>query len=375
VRRGPTWRALPLEIATRSSDRRTAARWGSAFALRETVANRLEWTVEHAEGRPCVHFSTRLPRGSYLLWIPPGQGLYETQYPIEVRRDRAWKETCELAEEEAPPLPPGMEPVDGVSAAKYWRFVPAGPFDVSGDRDSTQSPKRREAWIRVPEKGDEGLYVARFEVTSAMYRAYLDDASWHGLAASFPHVPRQNGVASEETAYWRHGEQGYRPLPELTWWTDEMPVHSISWADADDFCGWLTGRSGGGRWRFQLPTQDEWEKAARGPSGRFFPWGDAFDPTFCRSFESRTREQQETMPEPIALYPIDESPYGVRDLAGGMREWTSSRLEGPAPWRITKGGSWAHGSGIARSAGLTANAPENVFPSLGFRIVARRRGP
>ncbi len=105
---------------------------------------------------------------------------------------------------------------------------------------------------------------------------------------------------------------------------DDRPVMGVSWDDVADYARWLTARAGGGRWRFELPAEDEWEKAACGPDGRFFPWGDEFAATFCRRQDSRTREPPQLQPEAIGLFPLDESPYGLRDLGGGMREWTAT---------------------------------------------------
>lgn len=131
-------------------------------------------------------------------------------------------------------------------------------------------------------------------------------------------------------------------------------------------------RLGRGKWEFLLPSEDEWEKAARGADSRFFAWGDEFDPTFCRMESSRAGEQEELDSEPFGLFPVDESPFGLRDMSGGMAEWTRT-LAGPqGEWRILKGGSWGATPPLCRVAYRLESVPESVDDFLGLRLAARR---
>jgi len=153
----------------------------------------------------------------------------------------------------------------------------------------------------------------------------------------------------------------------------EWPIGAISWEDSVDYCAWLTKTCGGGEWRFELPSEDEWEKAARGCDGRFFPWGNGFDPTFCNMRGSREGEQErQRLPEPRGLFPLDESPYGVRDLAGGMSECSATVSGSRAEHRIEKGGSLAGAEALCRSAYRQLIGPRNVNFVTGFRVCARR---
>ncbi len=333
-----------------------------AYPLRLLEGNRI--------GLPVVDgaavFKERLPKGAYLLYVPQGQGLYETRYPFEVGREFEWDEACELVAEEAPPLPPGLDP----SLAKaYWIHVSAGPYRASGDPKAQQSPPRRAARIRVPEKGDGGFFLGRFEVTCAMYLVYLDDRAWQGEEAAAARLPRQ---APEAGFYWeKDGSGGFRmALCGADW-----PVFAISWDDAVDYCKWLTKTSGHGEWSFCLPEEDEWEKAARGPDGRPFPWGDSFDSTFCRMQTSRPGEQENLDSEPDGLFPLDESPFGLRDMAGGMGEWSATVTGTKKQWRILKGGAWGSPSAGCRAGSRLGNVPRGVGGRYGLRVCARRAPP
>ncbi|MBI3269652.1 MAG: SUMF1/EgtB/PvdO family nonheme iron enzyme [Planctomycetes bacterium] len=406
--------AAPEPEAMRTMRRETV------YRLDVGAANRVELNAEPASLLPSIPgvrtadaitgdrqaflFRATLPRGSYLLYVPAGQGVCETRYPFEVARDRAWDEVCELPPEtEAPPLPPGL----GLSAALpapspggqagYWRYVPAGPYRASGDPAARQSIARDAAVLRLPEgeawtaeraaRGApprvEGYYLARFNVTGAMYLEYLNDRTWHAGAKAFARVPRHDQEATEKTAYATLGAEGKFALRTVQ---ADWPVLGISWQDATDYASWLTRRLGGagpglrgavreGGWRFDLPTEDEWEKAARGADGRFFPWGDAFHPSFCRMTTSRAGEQGMSNPEPYGLFPLDESVYGARDLAGCMGTWTAT-LAGPnGVYRIFKGGTWGAAAPVSRSAARDAGVPGYVYADNGIRVVARRTGP
>ena len=106
----------------------------------------------------------------------------------------------------------------------------------------------------------------------------------------------------------------------------DLPVLCVTWFQAAAFVRWLaktTGRP------FHLPSDLEWEKAARGADGRAFPMGNRMDPAFAKLRESRP---EATQPEPVGAFVHDESPYGVRDLAGGVGDWTCTAADGkPLP--------------------------------------------
>jgi serine/threonine-protein kinase len=169
------------------------------------------------------------------------------------------------------------------------------------------------------------------------------------------------------------------PPEEGHFWN--VPVILVDWFDARAYCRWRSEREGA---TVRMPTEAEWEKAARGVDGRFYPWGDRFDPTFCHMRESRPYGHQ---PEPIGSFPTDESPYGIRDLAGGVREWVgdvfgevaSNALDAeaePAPEtqrgessrRRMRSGNYAADHKWCRAASRSSFNALLRGPGLGFRV-------
>jgi formylglycine-generating enzyme required for sulfatase activity len=136
--------------------------------------------------------------------------------------------------------------------------------------------------------------------------------------------------------------------------SSRLPITGISWHDAAAYCRWRGAR---------LPTEAEWEKAARGPGGRRYPWGDAFDPALAT-------HGGRGAPPPVGGRPGGESPYGARGMAGGVWEWThdfwgefyyrespARNPQGPPSGFLhtIKGGSWR-------------NAPEMLRAATRFRL-------
>lgn len=151
-------------------------------------------------------------------------------------------------------------------------------------------------------------------------------------------------------------------------WTDKRPpegrgnhpVVLVSHHDARAYARWLS-KVTGRRWR--LPTELEWEKAARGTDGRRFPWGDTWDP---KKANTHDRGPYDTVP--VGRYPAGASTYGALDMAGNVFEWTASgRRSGHY---ITKGGSWDDkGCGVCRSAARDVRHRDLKHIIIGFRLV------
>jgi formylglycine-generating enzyme required for sulfatase activity len=198
-------------------------------------------------------------------------------------------------------------------------YVPGGTTILGGDAEAYGSGPRDERHV-------DDFAIARTPVTFREYCAFLDDLEHSDPAAVYrraPHdlrgseglaVVRSSDGTWEPYAQLIEGEARKRfPPEEGHFW--RVPVRLIDWFDARAFCRWVSERA---LHEIRLPTEAEWEKAARGVDGRFYPWGDRFDPTFCHMLDSRPHAADA---EPVGSFPADESPYGVRDMGGGVREW------------------------------------------------------
>ncbi|MDB4939294.1 MAG: protein kinase [Labilithrix sp.] len=204
-------------------------------------------------------------------------------------------------------------------------YVPGSTAILGGDDEAYSAGPREERHV-------DDFAIARLPVTFRDYCAFLDqlDADDPALARRrAPHDLR----GSEGMAVRRSSEGRWEPYAHLIegdarkkfppeeghFWS--VPVFLVDWFDARAFCRWQASREGT---PIRLPTEAEWEKAARGVDGRCYPWGDHFDATFCHMRDSRAYVPQ---PEPVGIFAADESPYGVRDMAGAVREWVAD-IEG-----------------------------------------------
>lgn len=256
-------------------------------------------------------------------------------------------------------------------------LIPDGEFLLGSNEDEIdeqfrrfgyQSDWKKHGMDEIPRhrQAVKRFLIYKYEVTNTQYKKFVDATG---------HAP---------PPYWKGKEY---PTGQGT-----HPVVEVSWEDAEAYCGWAGTR---------LPSEAEWEYAARGPApasggpGRIFPWGDAWDRSRANSASYHAGKELLTAPawqewydgNDQALYPLTsavgsfdkgQSPFGVHDLAGNAWEWCADQY-GPyaghpgdrdAPEknsRVAKGGSWANVSFHLRSADRNEFAAETRNLYIGFR--------
>jgi formylglycine-generating enzyme required for sulfatase activity len=184
-----------------------------------------------------------------------------------------------------------------------------------------------------------GFLMDKFEVTNEEYSLFVQQAPYPAPASHL----------------WADGA----PRPGA----ERFPVTNVTVKDAEAFAAWAGKR---------LPTEDEWEYAARWVDGRIFPWG-ATEPTernpLCQSLEASLISKQGPELKPVGSWPGSQSPFGIHDLAGSVWEWTATAVDGK---RILKGGSFLTRATAARASNRLIDDADLIHPDVGFRCVKDR---
>lgn len=289
--------------------------------------------------------------GSYLLTLTHPDHV-AARVPVEVRR--AETETARIQ------LPGQQRAVDG------FLFVHEGEYLAGGDPKAfdPREPKR----VHV-----DSFFCAEFPVTFREYLEYFNELYAELGDAALPRAPQtrdSDGMLiryDEDAELWvpddiliEGSAREMYPIGEGHEY--EIPVVGVRPEDADAYCEWLGEREGVD---YRLPTEDELEKAGRGVDARFFPWGNRFDATFCKMRFSRSENPQL---EPIGVFVDDVSPYGVRDLGGGVQEWCQPE-PGNDVERPCRGGAWNQDMRASRLASRISLLAEARSAGVGFRLV------
>jgi formylglycine-generating enzyme required for sulfatase activity len=239
--------------------------------------------------------------------------------------------------------------------------VPGGTVEIglAPERVAAVSSRWRHvgverAWIEKETPAHpillDDFWIGRYPVTNGQYREFLMASDWAGRPST-----------------WYLGA--------YPWDRANHPVCGIAAADADAYVRWLTEETGH---PYRLPTEAEWEHAAKGNDGLEYPWGADFD-----SSKANTRETGIHTTTPVGVFPAGNSPFGVADMAGNVEEYVADRYQ-PYPggrrvsdhlsdslgdYRVTRGGSFARYGDLARTRRRHGPLPAALYP-CGLRIAS-----
>ncbi len=239
-----------------------------------------------------------------------------------------------------------------------WCAVPTGKVVIGGDDQAFQSLPAIE--VDLP-----AFRMAHYPITYRQFGAFIDAGEygyanpewWDGLHEDARNQQR-GGAAEQSFKFWNH------------------PREMVSWYEAMAFCRWLSAKLG---YEIRLPTEHEWEKAARGTDGRFYAYGMTRDPSKANTYDGDSPLGQTNA---VGSYPGGASPYGVEEMIGNVWEWTLNNggerdiiSVSNSSMRIVRGGSWRFYGRRTRAASRLSYPPHLRDSHVGFRVVTSRGKP
>jgi len=274
------------------------------------------------------------------------------------------------------PPPVGFPPRLRADEAEYV-FIPGGNALV-GDRQTPHEP--HYVWLT-------GYFIAPFEVTNGEFRLFIadsagynDDRNWSGEGRRW-----KLGATAHSTALLRKGDEEYARFG-----SDDEPLTQVTWFEANAYCRWLTNKIGEHRWLFSLPTDPEWEKAARGPDNFDYSLGMTISDDGAGFYNWRKNSNA-----PVSVIGREATKrlfaanrFGLFHMTGNVTEWSQSvnvpygrerpytdderNHDDTHGLRSVRGGSWYSASiAYLYIPYRDAFQPEHSNQELGFRIVAR----
>jgi len=233
-------------------------------------------------------------------------------------------------------------------------YVSAGEFLMGSEDGGIDETPEHTVYL-------DGFHIYKYEVTNTQFAGFLNAQG----------NQEENGVAwlDAEDSDVRIEQAGGKWVVDSDY--EDHPVVEVSWYGAKDFCEWVGGR---------LPTEAEWEKAARGEDGQTYPWGE----------ESPTCNLVNYLgclvgTEPVGSYMGGASPYGALDMGGNVAEWVwdwyvrdyygSSPGKNPSgpeegTYRMLRGGSWSANENYLRASARSGDEPYESEYSRGFRCLS-----
>ena len=225
-----------------------------------------------------------------------------------------------------PCQPPTFNPLQPVMIV-----IPAGPFIMGTDPQEVRQLSRTARGSRLE-------WYAREQPAHTLYLPDYQIGRYPVTVAEFAVFMEADGY--QRADYWSEAGWQWRTRNRVTapeYWDDErwtgdraFPVVGVSWYTAQAYCQWLRHETG---LSYRLPSEAEWEKAARGPESNRYPWGNRWEPGFCNVASATVDSWDEPGPTtqdqlmPVGRFsPQGDSPYGCADMAGNVWEWCQSPL-------------------------------------------------
>ena len=244
-------------------------------------------------------------------------------------------------------------------------YVPAGAFKMGDNFGDGEARERPAHTVEL-----DAFYIAKNEMTNGEWRKFRDDPGY----SDKKFWPNGWVVPKDQIPYWTDARNHGGGTPD----SDMYPVLGVNWDSAVAYCNWLSEKTGK---KYRLPTEAEWEKAARGTDQRRYPWGNDIDLTRANYVGTAAFDTG----KPVGSYPGGASPYGVLDMAGNVMEWCSDwyghdyysvsarkNPKGPdtGAYRVVRGGSFFEEAFDQRAYARSAAWPSlQSHRMLGFRAV------
>jgi eukaryotic-like serine/threonine-protein kinase len=306
------------------------------------------------------------------LIFPTPTATVTSQAPTQTEQPRSTASVTPSATATVPPTetstPPPRPSPSAVPTPTIFLdtiYIPAGDFLMGAtDRDAAIEEKLDDE-LPAHTVTLDGYSIDRTEVTNAMFAAFVKAQNYKTVADRNPDAarvydPRSPVFIKNPDASWRDPTGSGRGIAGK----DQYPVVQIAWADADAFCRWVGGR---------LPTEAEWEKAARGSDGRVYPWGNTYDGNLLNGSDKTLGLDPQLFiykdgydfTSPVGTFPKGASPSGLMDMSGNVLEWVndiysntyyqvspSHNPKGPesGSYHVLRGGSWYSGPKNSRAA-------------------------
>lgn len=283
-------------------------------------------------------------------------GLHERQRSLHIQQAQVTATAIAVAVQAA--MPTQLQPLRERFGLSFVH-VPASEFIMGSREDEKYANETPQQVVFV-----DDFWIGLAEITNAQYQQFADSGGY-----------QDRELWTEDGWEWRvhHQVDGHRcrGIDEIN--RPTQPVVCVSWFEAVAFARWLARATG---LNVHLPTEIQWEKAARGDDGRDFPWGAGPPQEDLANFGYR-----EAAPMPVGSYPAGASPYGALDMAGNVMEWTNTRYQ-PQPRRpdpeleelsglyerVVRGGASNDESDSLRTAFRNRQFATDANGRLGFRL-------